>query len=81
MGLREEHVEALVEETAAEYEGLLTERMLAGLKTVLHAAFEVHPAMSALVAEHAPREHADKSGTQPVDEGATSESDERKDHG
>ncbi len=81
MGLREEHVDALVEETAAEYEGVLSPSSQAALKSVLHNAFEAHPAMSELVNEHAPREHKDKSGTEPVDEDAIAQADAKKDHG
>jgi hypothetical protein len=81
MGLREEHVEALVEETVAGYENVLPPDAVRALKTVLHAAFEAHPVMSELVSEHAPREHADASGTQPVDEDAVAEADEHKRHG
>lgn len=81
MGLREEHADALVEETVAEYEGLLSTEMRAALRSLLSNAFHVHPAMSELVAEHAPREHTDVSGTQPVDEGEVGEPERKDGHG
>lgn len=84
MSLRDQHVEALLNETIAEYESVLPAAMLAELRGVLQDAFDVHPVMRALVDEHAPREHADKSGAQPgidADDATDAADDGEANHG
>lgn len=81
MGLRDEHVEALVEEKVAEFAGILSPAQLAELRGILRDACDVHPEVRELVDEHAPREHQDISGPQPIDHDAIAEADRKKSHG
>ena len=69
MGKLEDHIEELVDETMAGYEGILSPESMMQLRALLSDAFETHPVLRELANEDMPRE-VDQSGDVPLDPAA-----------